>query len=74
MKNCDFMICYGYLFGFIKLIKDTHHDEVFIEKTQLVVMENNRWLYDYKELVAIARKLGYGRVTVIDYDNLLQED
>ena len=67
------MICYGYLFGFIKLIKDTHHDEVFIERTQLVVMENNRWLYDYHELVAIANELGYNNVTIIDYDNL-QED
>lgn len=61
------MICYGYLFGFIKLIKDTHHDEVFIERTQQIVMENNRWLYDYQELVAIANELGYGRVTIIDY-------
>lgn len=67
------MICYGYLFGFIKLIKDLHHDEVFIERTQLVVMRNNRWLYDYHELVAIANELGYNRVTIIDYDNL-QED
>jgi len=66
------MICYGYLFGFIRLIKDTHHDEVFIEKTQLVVMENNRWLYTYSELVAIANELGYGRVTVIDYTKVME--
>lgn len=61
------MFCYGYLFGFIKLIKDTHHDEVFIERTQQVVMRNNRWLLDYQELLAIARELGYNKVTIIDW-------
>ncbi|MEE1227179.1 MAG: hypothetical protein UHM08_08780 [Bacteroidales bacterium] len=49
--------CYGYLFGKIKLIKDTHHDEVFIEKTNHIILQNNRWLYDYKELVAIANEI-----------------
>lgn len=49
--------CYGYLFGKIKLIKDNHHDEVFIEKTGLVVIENSRWLYDYSGLVAIAKEI-----------------
>lgn len=58
---------YGYLFGFIRLIKDTHHDEVFIEKNNVVVMRNNTWLYDYYELVAIANELGYDKVTIIDY-------
>ena len=48
---------YGYLLGKIKLIKDNIHDEVFIEKTQLVIMENSRWLYDYWELVAIANEI-----------------
>ena len=62
------MKSYGYLFGFIKLIKDTHHDEVFIEKNNTVIMRNNIWLYDYKGLVAIARELGYGKVTIIDYE------
>jgi hypothetical protein len=51
------MKCYGYLFGKIKLIKDTHHDEVFIEKTGLVVLENNRWKYDYHQLLAIAKEM-----------------
>lgn len=64
------MKCYGYLFGFIRLIKDTHHDEVFIERTQQIVMQNNIWLVDENELVAIARELGLGKVTIIDYDNL----
>ena len=49
--------CYGYLFGKIKLIKDNHHDEVFIEKTGLIVIENNRWLYGYSTLVAIAKEI-----------------
>lgn len=67
VKRSLVMFCYGYLFGFIKLIKDSHHDEVFIEETQQVVMENNRWLLSFDELLAIARELGYGKVTVIDY-------
>ena len=49
--------CYGYLLGTIKLIKDNHRDEVFIEKTQLIVMRNNIWLYEDWELVAIANKI-----------------
>lgn len=61
------MKCYGYLFGFIRLIKDTHHDEVFIERNNVVIIRNNIWLYDYKGLVAIARELGYDKVTIIDY-------
>ena len=51
----DRMQCYGYLFGKLKLIKDLHHDEVFIEKTQLVVMANNVWLFTDKELYDIAK-------------------
>lgn len=61
------MKSYGYLFGFIRLIKDTHHDEVFIEKNNIVVMRNNTWLYDYTGLVAITNELGYDKVTIIDY-------
>lgn len=61
------MRCYGYLFGFIKLIKDTHHDEVFIEKNGTVIIRNGRYLHNYSELVAIARELGLYRVTLIDY-------
>lgn len=61
------MKCYGYLFGFIRLIKDIHHDEVFIERNNVVIIRNNQFLYDYDELVAIARELGYGKVTIIDY-------
>lgn len=30
-------------------------------------MENNRWLLSFDELLAIARELGYGKVTIIDY-------
>lgn len=61
------MKCYGHLFGFIRLIKDIHHDEVFIERNNVVIIRNNQFLYDYDELVAIARELGYGKVTIIDY-------
>ena len=51
------MMCYGYLFGFLKLIKDTHHDEVFIEKNSMVIIRNNRWLLSHEELIAIANEL-----------------
>ena len=49
--------CYGYFLGKLKLMKDTHHDEVFVEETGLVVMRNNHWFYDYMELVAIANEI-----------------
>lgn len=65
------MKCYGYLFGYIRLMKDTHHDEVFIEANGLVVMENNQWLLSYQELIAIAREeLNLGKITLIDYGDL----
>ena len=64
------MKCYGYLFGFIRLVKDTHRDEVFIERNNVVVIRNNQWLYSFNELVAIARELGYGKVSIIDYRRL----
>ncbi len=48
---------YGYLFGFIKLIKDTHHDEVFIEDNGIVIIQNNQYLLTYDELIEIAREL-----------------
>ena len=67
------MMTYGYLFGFIKLVKDTHHDEVFIEKNGVVIIENSRWRHTFPELLAIARELGYGQVTVIDYEEMTQE-
>jgi len=49
--------CYGYLFGKIKLIKDLHHDEVFIEKNSMVIIRNNQWLLTDAELIAIANEL-----------------
>lgn len=61
------MMSYGYLFGFIKLIKDTHRDEVFIERNNVVIMENNHSLYSYDELLAMAVELGLNKVTIIDY-------
>lgn len=65
------MIVYGYLFGYIRLLKDLHHDEVFIEANGLVIMENNRQLFTYGELVAIARaELNLGKVTIIDYGDM----
>lgn len=52
-------------------MKDTHHDEVFIEANGLVVMENNQWLLSYQELIAIAREeLNLGKITLIDYGDL----
>ena len=48
--------CYGYLFGKVKLLKDSHRDEVFTVQG-VVVMRNNLWLYPYHELVAIANEL-----------------
>jgi len=56
-KTIMILQCYGYLFGKIKLIKDLHHDEVFIEATNHVILRNNCWLYDYEELVAIANEI-----------------
>lgn len=65
------MFCYGYLFGFVKLVKDSHHDEVFIESNGLVIIENGRWRHSYGELIAIARdELNLGKVTVIDWERL----
>lgn len=61
------MKCYGYLFGFIELKKDTHHDEVFIERNGVVIIRNNQWLLTPKELREIGRELGLGKVTIIDY-------
>ncbi len=49
--------CYGYLLGELELLYDAHHDEVFIDKTGLVIMYNKRWLYSYWELVAIAKEI-----------------
>ena len=60
------MKCYGYLFGFIELKKDTHHDEVFIERNGVVIIRNNQWLLTPKELREIGRELGLGKVTIID--------
>lgn len=59
------MQCYGYLFGFIELRKDNHHDEVYIARTQQVIMQNGVWLVNGEQLLAIARELGFGRVTVL---------
>ena len=64
------MKCYGYLFGFIRLIKDTHHDEVFIEKNDVVIIRNGIYLYSFDELVAIARELGLYKVTVINWEEI----
>ena len=65
------MIVYGYLFGYIRLLKDLHHDLVYIEANGIVIIENNRELLSYDELVAIARaELNLGKVTVIDYGDM----
>lgn len=69
------MIIYGYLFGVIRILKDTHHDECFIEANGHVIIRNNRRIVEYHELVAIARSLNVNpwRLTIIDYDNLGDE-
>jgi hypothetical protein len=65
------MIVYGYLFGYIRLLKDLHHDLVFIEANGLVIMENNHELFKYNELLAIAiDELNMGKVTIIDYGDI----
>lgn len=65
------MIVYGYLFGYLRLLKDTHHDEVFIEANGLVIKENGREICTYNELVAIARaELNLDKVTIIDYGDM----
>jgi len=57
LKKIMELQCYGYLFGKIKLIKDLHHDEVFIEKNSMVIIRNNQWLLTDAELIAIANEL-----------------
>ena len=63
------MNSYGYLFGVLKLMKDTHHDEVYVEANNHVIIRNNRYLLDYDELVALARSEGVRlhQFTLIDY-------
>ena len=63
------MKSYGYLFGVLKLMKDTHHDEVYVEANNHVIIRNNRYLLDYDELVALARSEGVRlhQFTLIDY-------
>jgi len=69
------MKCYGYLFGVIKLIKDSHRDEVFVESNGHVVIRNSLRLVTYSDMVAIARELGIDpyRLTIIDYDEIKKE-
>ena len=66
------MKSYGYLFGVLKLIKDTHHDEVFVEANNHIIIRNGCYLVDYSDLVAIARSQGVKpwRFTLIDYTEL----
>ena len=65
------MIVYGYLFGVIRILKDTHHDECFIEANGHVIIRNNQRIVGYQGLVAIARSLNVNpfRLTIVDYDN-----
>ena len=67
---------YGYLFGVILAIEDTHRDEVFIEDTGEVIARNGQSLCSYTELVAIAREHNVNpwRLTIIDYDELITDD
>lgn len=43
------VVVYGELCG-IRLLWDVVHDEVYLDGSGLVVMCNNRWLYEFKEL------------------------
>ena len=65
------MKCHGYLFGVIRLLEDTHRDEVFVERTGYVIKRNGRSIIDYNGLVAIARSMGVNpwECTLIDYFN-----
>lgn len=58
----------GYLFGVIRVLKDSHHDEVFIERNGHVIIRNGNYLCSYSELVAIARslKVNIYRLTLIE--------
>ena len=69
------MQCYGHLFGVIRILKDTHHDECFIEDNGHVIIRNGKRIVSYNELVAIARSLGVNpwRLTLVDYFNDYEE-
>lgn len=47
----------GYLFGVIPVIKDTHHDETYIEKINYVITRNNKPQCTKQELYQIAKSL-----------------
>ena len=66
---------FGYLFGVILAIEDTHHDEVFIKANGHVIARNGKSLCSYMELIAIARSLNVNpwRMTRIDYFNDYEE-
>ena len=66
------MKTYGFLFGYVCLIKDTHHDEVFIERTNVVVMRNNQWLHNRKELQQIIDESGFrpSKLTRMNWEEL----
>ena len=63
---------YGYLFGVIRAIEDTHRDEDFIERNGHIIARNGRQLCTYTELVDIARSLGVNpwQLTLIDYEEI----
>lgn len=68
----DYMKCYGYLFGVIRAVEDTHRDEVFIESNGYVIARNGKQLCTYQELISIAREMRVNpwQLTLIDYEEL----
>ena len=69
------MRCYGYLFGVIRAIEDTHRAEVFIEANGHIIARNGREECSYQELIDIARSLGVNpwQLTLIDYEELFKD-
>ena len=64
------MKTYGFLFGYVCLIKDTHHDEVFIKRTNVVVMRNNIWLYSPSELKEMVSEYRPSKLTRMNWEEL----
>lgn len=66
---------YGYIFGVLLALEDTHRDEVFLEPSGHILARNGIQECSYSELVAIARELGVNpwRLTLIDYEEMTDD-
>ena len=61
---------YGYIFGVLLALEDTHRDEVFLEPSGHILARNGISECSYSDLIAIARELGVNpwRLTLITYE------